>query len=431
MASFIAPGHAMAEGYGPLSGSLRSRGTVITAVLSALAGLLHMSCRHACSLPALTLSFNICMLGFLLTLTDNRSDLTELGWGAWDDEYSPDDGVDPTWIEADLSFFHDATIRGVGQFMFVGNTVGAWLVVIGIAVTSRRAACAAVLGSFVACVTCRYLFDLPPSGLVAVHNGLYGYCAAGACVAMGGGVFYQDSVPALFIGMVGAMLAVFIHLAVEAALINDNLSLPALTIPFVISTWLMMLSRSAWLDPKTEDGEDMDDVLFKNKNRKRKRGAEHKKPVADDPNEKWNTRDKSQIDRRDNVKAVFGKPFKPLIRKLSDNKLLRTEKMLQQVFVTHEKKVEQAYSAPEEDGMKRCEVRHNPFSGKVTRQNFNSNDSTSSTATIRSLGTERSTPRSRDVRGGGVVASAAAGEELQDFDDEDLNKHEYHKMNKK
>ncbi|CAN0443614.1 unnamed protein product, partial [Ectocarpus fasciculatus] len=267
VASFIAPGHAMAEGYGPLSGSLRSRGTVITAVLSALAGLLHMSCRHACSLPALTLSFNICMLGFLLTLTDNRSDLTELGWGAWDDEYSPDDGVDPTWIEADLSFFHDATIRGVGQFMFVGNTVGAWLVVIGIAVTSRRAACAAVLGSFVACVTCRYLFDLPPSGLVAVHNGLYGYCAAGACVAMGGGVFYQDSVPALFIGMVGAMLAVFIHLAVEAALINDNLSLPALTIPFVISTWLMMLSRSAWLDPKTEDGEDMDDVLFKNKNR--------------------------------------------------------------------------------------------------------------------------------------------------------------------
>lgn len=405
----------MAEGYGPLSGSLRSRGTVITAVLSALAGLLHMSSRHSSDLPALTLSFNICMLGFLLTLTDNRSDLTELGWGAWDDEYSPDDGVDPTWIEADLSFFHDATIRGVGQFMFVGNTVGAWLVVIGIAVTSRRAACAAVLGSFVACVTCRYLFDLPPSGLVAVHNGLYGYCAAGACVAMGGGVFYQDSVPALFIGMVGAMLAVFIHLAVEAALINDNLSLPALTIPFVISTWLMMLSRSAWLDPKTEDGEDMDDVLFKNKNRKRKRGAEHKKPVADDPNEKWNTRDKSQIDRRDSVTAVFTKPFKPLIRKLSDNKLLRTEK----VFVTHEKKVEQAYSAPEEDEMKRCELKRNPVSGEGARKNISSISSTSSTATIRSLGTERSTPRSRDMRK--IVAKTTAGEELQDFDDEDLN----------
>lgn len=324
--TFISPDDASSPEHGDFMGSFRSKGMAITVVLATLAGFLHMSARHSSDLPALTLSFNICMMGFLLSLTDNRSRLTALAWVPWEDDFSADDAVGEYWISANLRYFHDATARGVGQFMFVSNTVGAWMVILGIAITSRTASLAAVMGSFVASLSARYIFLVPPHSLVAVRDGLYGYSAAGVCAAIGGGVFYHASLVSLVLGILGAVLAVFIQLAVEAILINDNLSLPSLTIPFVLTTWIIMLSRSAWLDPKTEGSEDMDDVLFKNKDRKRKKHNKGPlKPDKDDPNESWNTRDRSQMERRDSVRAALSKPFAPIIRKMSSNKLLNSE----------------------------------------------------------------------------------------------------------
>ena len=322
IASFIQIHHTESPDYGTFRGSFRSKGMAITIALSALSGLLHMSARHSSELPALTLGFNISMLAFLYILTDDRSDLTALRWSAsTDDDFIDDSVPSDYWIESNLRFFHDASIRGVGQFMFVGNTTGAWMVVIGIALTSRLAAFAAVIGSLTACLSARYIFEVPSASLVNVHNGLYGYCAAGVCVALGGGVFYHATPVALVIGIVGAILCVLVQLAVEAILKTDNLSLPALTIPFVATTWLMMLSRTAWLDPKTENGEDMDDILFKNKDRKRER-FRSVLPTTDDPNEAWNTRDRSQNERRECFNSALSKPFKPMIKKLSTSHIL-------------------------------------------------------------------------------------------------------------
>jgi hypothetical protein len=64
--------------------------------------------------------------------------------------------------------------------------------------------------------------------------------------------------------MFSAAFTVFVQIAVEAILFNDMLQLPVLTIPFVASTWLIMLSRSAWLEPIAKDGEDFDDVRHQN-----------------------------------------------------------------------------------------------------------------------------------------------------------------------
>jgi urea transporter len=316
VATFIKTEHTETPGYGAFTGSFRSKGMGITMVLSAMAGLLHMSARHSSELPALTLGFNICMLAFLYILTDDRSDWTELGWAASDDDYPED--VDQSWIQSNFHFFHDATARGVGQFMFVSNTTGAWMVILGIALTSRIAALAAVTGSLSASIAARYIFVVPPASLVAVHNGLYGYCAAGVCVSLGGGVFYHASPISLAIGIIGAIFCVFIQLAVEAILKTDGLPLPVLTIPFVATTWLMMLSRSAWLDPRNEAGGDMDDLLFQDKDRKRERFKRVSRPVptTDDPKEAWNTRDKSQSERRSNFNAALSKPFSPMMRKL-------------------------------------------------------------------------------------------------------------------
>lgn len=320
IATFITPMHSESSDYGVFWGSLGSKGMAITAVLSVLSGVLHMSCRHMASLPALTLSFNICLLAFLLMLTDGRSDLTRLGWESSDDDTVAVDSANEYWIAENIRFFHDATARGVGQFMFVGNTVGAWMVILGIAITSRRAAVAATTGSFTASVACRYILVVPDVSLVAVHNGIYGYSAAGVCTAIGGGVFYHATLPALILGIMGAIFAVYVQLAVEAILINDNLALPSLTIPFVATTWFIMMSRSAWLDPKTDGDEDMDDVLFQNKKRKRK-------PLVDDPHEKWNTRDKSQLDRRETVRTALSRPFAPFHKMLSESSILQGNKI--------------------------------------------------------------------------------------------------------
>lgn len=279
-----------------------------------------MAARHAASTPALTLSFNICILAFLFMLTDERSELTRLSWTASSDDEPSVDSVSDYWTASNFRFFHDATARGVGQFMFISTTSGGWMVILGIAITSRTAAFSAICGSLMASVAAKFIFVVPPASLVSVHNGLYGYSAAGTCTAIGGGVFYHASIVALILGILGAILSVFMQLAVEAILTSEGLALPSCTVPFVLTTWLIMLSRSAWLDPKTEDGEDMDDILLKDKFTGRQQQREA--PATDDPDEKWNTRDASQLKRRESFTAAMKTPFNPIIKKLSSRKLL-------------------------------------------------------------------------------------------------------------
>jgi urea transporter len=227
--------------------ALTSKAMAIACVLSALTGCVHMACKHLTRLPELTLAFNICIALFLFMLTDRRVTLTGLRWGTVDPDFIPE--VSDYWTSDNLRFFYDAAIRGVGQFIFIGSTTGGWMVVTGIAISSRPGAMTAVLGAFTACVSARYIYDVPKTSLVAVHNGIYGYSAAGTCASLGGGVFYKHTFPAVVVGVLGAMFTCFVQLAVEAMLKVDNLPFPSLTIPFVSTTWFMMLMRSGWLEP--------------------------------------------------------------------------------------------------------------------------------------------------------------------------------------
>lgn len=316
--SFLVPNDTIDQNNSYILIALTSRNMAITAVLSGLAGFVHMACKNMNSMPALTLAFNITCLSFIYTLTNDKSRLGQLNWQPGTDDSILSDFEGNSYTEESFAFFYESSIRGVGQFMFISTTLGGWMVVLGIAIQSRLSALASVLGAFVACISARYVFVVPPASLVTVHQGIYGYSAAGTCCAIGGGVFYYGTAPALVLGMLGAMFSVFNQLAVEALLKTDHMPLPSLTIPFVMTTWLIMLTRSVWLEPRAEEGEDMDDVLFK----ERKERPKHHKLGHSDT---WLGRDEKALRRKESFSRAIASPVRQISRKISKSTLITSK----------------------------------------------------------------------------------------------------------
>jgi urea transporter len=248
---------------GDIAAALSSKGMVITAMLSGLSGVIHMSCRNMSTLPALTASFNICCLMMLFTLTNNRSSYGTLVFSTVEDESVFTTSDTTPWTAWSFMFVYEASVRGVGQFMFVDTTLGGWMVITGIGVCSRYGAFSSLLGGFVGCITSRCILQVTPYHLSAVRNGLYGYNAAGTLCSFAGSIFYHSSVNAWAIAVLAAGFTTFFQVAVEGVLYGDGMQFPSLTIPFVLSTWFIMLSRSAWLDPLAGDGESFDDLRWK------------------------------------------------------------------------------------------------------------------------------------------------------------------------
>ncbi|XP_065653889.1 urea transporter DVU1160-like [Hydra vulgaris] len=266
--SFISADQVTGRGSNVVVSTFNSSGMAINAVLAAVSGVIHMASKNMNELPALTLSFNITCMLFLFIIGNGKGDVSTLHWGRLPSNYTQDmanKNVPLDWVAPSFTFFYDAAVRGVGQFMFINTTLGGWMVVIGIAIANKYAALASVCGALTAATIARYVLIVPKASLIAVHNGIYGYSAAGAAASIGGGVFYRTSFAAFIVGVFTAALTVFIQVAVEAILLNNFLQLPVLTIPFVATTWLIMTARPAWLDPLDNDDEVSVDVEYKSR----------------------------------------------------------------------------------------------------------------------------------------------------------------------
>jgi hypothetical protein len=87
------------------------------------------------------------------------------------------------------------------------------------------------------------------TNVAAIRSGLYGYNAAGTCCVLAGGIFYKASDGAVLVGVFGACLASLLTVGFQGAFSG----LPVLTFPFITSAWIIMLSRSKWLND-TSDG---------------------------------------------------------------------------------------------------------------------------------------------------------------------------------
>ena len=193
----------------------------------------------AFSLPALTLAFNVVIISFLASINTNNITIMET-------KASSNDSIDTSIT---FWFMVDAMFRGVGQFIFADTTVGGLVIVAGIAIASRPAAMAAFFGSFIACISALYILEVPKSLVSDVRKGLYGYNSAGVYAAIAGNVFFVHNRASIFYGAVGTLLSMLVLVGSKSFLGTSELNLPVMTVPFCITTWLMMYLRAPALIP--------------------------------------------------------------------------------------------------------------------------------------------------------------------------------------
>lgn len=231
---------------------------VVTVLLASFAGVMHMTCANLLALaklPPFTAAFNIsCIVLFAICARGNINAVSLR-------ESAPQE-VAAGFTDMSPLFLLEATFRGVGQFIFADSTIGGVLVVLGVAMQGRYDALCLVMGSLTACLTACYVLQVPQAGLVAVRQGLYGYNSAGVCVVLGGGRFYKNTTGALFLGCVGSMVGVFMQVGMQSVLVLNEVQLPVLTFPFIVTAWIMMYSESGWIKVYVDNkrDEDMENV---------------------------------------------------------------------------------------------------------------------------------------------------------------------------
>lgn len=122
--------------------------------------------------------------------------------------------------------------RGIGQVMFQCNAISGLLMLIGIAYSSWTLALLALLGNITSTLTAylhKYSHD-------KIMDGLYGF--NGTLVGIAIGVFMRINIWSLSLLIVGSALS-----SVIARQFNCQDKLPALTAPFILSVWLLLICK--------------------------------------------------------------------------------------------------------------------------------------------------------------------------------------------
>jgi urea transporter len=137
-------------------------------------------------------------------------------------------------------------LRGVGEVMFEDNLLTGLIFLIAILVNSRISALFAVLGSAVALLTA---LALGGDGF-SIYHGLYGFNAVLCAIALGG-LFYVLTWKSAIYALLAAMFSVIAFAAI--AVLLAPIGMPALTAPFVLTTWLFLWPKAGFraLEPVT------------------------------------------------------------------------------------------------------------------------------------------------------------------------------------
>ncbi len=131
----------------------------------------------------------------------------------------------------------EGVFTGIGQVFFQGNIVTGILFVLGLLISSWRSCMAALMGSTVGILVAWLLGAAEP----AIRSGAFSFNPALTAIALGS-VFLAPSVASVSYTFFGAVMTTVAFAATSGAL--EPLGMPALTLPFVVVTWIFLLARS-------------------------------------------------------------------------------------------------------------------------------------------------------------------------------------------
>ena len=131
----------------------------------------------------------------------------------------------------------DGSVDGVGQIFFLDNTLSGILIFIAIFWAGWKFGCFAIVGNLAALLTAYWL----RGENTLIFMGLYGYNGILATLAVSK-VFNTDHHQgAILSGIIAACLTVPLMAGISTWLAPYGL--PALTMPFVLSTWILLSAR--------------------------------------------------------------------------------------------------------------------------------------------------------------------------------------------
>ncbi len=131
----------------------------------------------------------------------------------------------------------EGTFNGIGQIFFLDNTLSGVILFIAVFWAGWKFGLYAIIGNFVALLT-SYLLGGEPD---LIFIGLYGYNAILTIIAVSVVFNTKSNRFSPFLGVIGACLSVLLMASLSTWLLPFGL--PALTMPFILSTWLLLAAR--------------------------------------------------------------------------------------------------------------------------------------------------------------------------------------------
>lgn len=132
-----------------------------------------------------------------------------------------------------IQFFQSLT-EGFSQVFLVPSVIGGLLIIIGIFIGSRKAAILSIVANIIGFL----IVGLLGGNYSDINEGLFGYNLVLTAIALG--VTFKSTMNAYLATVLGIVLTVFIHLGLNTLL--EPFGLPALTMPFILATWIMLFA---------------------------------------------------------------------------------------------------------------------------------------------------------------------------------------------
>lgn len=133
--------------------------------------------------------------------------------------------------------------RGVSEVFLLSNIVVGILFVIGLAINSIAAAFYALIAAIIS-ILATYLLH---ANFFSIHVGLYSFSAILTAIALGA-TFNKPSLRVTLFTIIAIIFTVFVQGALNTALLP--LGIPALTMPFVLTTWLFLIPNPIFISKK-------------------------------------------------------------------------------------------------------------------------------------------------------------------------------------